>query len=78
LAFRIIANIKLKRLKTRVNNRLSFHDLLGKEVTELVNEEKAAGTYQVKFNGSKLSSGVYFYRLQAGSFSETKKLILMK
>ncbi|MBI5730114.1 MAG: T9SS type A sorting domain-containing protein [Ignavibacteriales bacterium] len=44
----------------------------------LVNEEKIPGNYEVKFNGSNLSSGVYFYRLQAGTFSDTKKFILMK
>jgi hypothetical protein len=57
---------------------IKVSDLLGKEVATLVNEEKAAGSYSVNFNGSKLSSGVYFYRMQAGSFVETKKLILVK
>ena len=44
----------------------------------MVNEEKQAGNYSVSFNASRLSSGVYFYRMQAGSFVETRKLILMK
>ena len=43
-----------------------------------MNEEKPAGNYSVNFNASKLSSGVYFYRMQAGGFVETRKLVLMK
>jgi hypothetical protein len=57
---------------------LKVYDLLGREVSTLVNEEKAPGIYEVKFDGINLPSGVYFYRLQAGSYSQTKKLILMK
>ncbi len=54
-----------------------MYDLLGREVALLVNEVKRPGTYTVEFDGSKLCSGVYFYRLQAGSFVETKKLLLL-
>jgi len=43
-----------------------------------VNESKAAGTYEVEFIASKLSSGIYYYTLQAGTFTETKKMILAK
>jgi len=57
---------------------LKVYDILGREVATLVNEEKSSGTYEVKFDGSKLGSGVYFYRMQAGGFDETKKLILIK
>jgi carboxyl-terminal processing protease len=57
---------------------LKVFDLLGREVATLVNEEKRAGSYEVTFNGKNLSSGVYFYRLQAGEFVQTKKLILQK
>ena len=57
---------------------LGIFDLLGREVAMLVSQEKSAGTYNVAFDASKLSSGIYFYRLQAGSFTETKKLILLK
>lgn len=53
-------------------------DILGKEAATLVNEEKHAGNYEVKFDGSNLPSGVYFYRLQSGSFSQTKKLLLLR
>ena len=58
--------------------RLSVYDMLGREVEVLVDEKKAPGDYEVKFDGSGLSSGVYFYRLQAGSFVETKKLLMLR
>lgn len=57
---------------------IKIFDILGREVTTLVNEEKQRGNHEVKFNGSNLSSGIYFYRLQAGSFVETKKMLLLK
>ena len=58
--------------------KLAVYDFLGREVAVLVDERKAPGTYEVTFNGSTLASGVYFYRLQAGSFVETKKLLLVR
>jgi photosystem II stability/assembly factor-like uncharacterized protein len=69
---------------------LKVYDVLGNEVATLVNEEKPAGSYEVEFNSHSdegqnlpagrqgLSSGIYFYTLQAGNFTQTKKLILMK
>lgn len=60
------------------NVSLKIYDLRGSEVAVLVNEFKTAGSYEVKFDASQLSSGTYFYRLQAGEFVETKKLLLMK
>ena len=57
---------------------LKVYDILGREVVTLVNEEKPAGEYEVEFDGSALTSGIYFYRLKAGEFSETKKMILLK
>ncbi len=57
---------------------LKVYNSIGKEVAKLVNEIRPAGNYSIEFNGSNLSSGVYFYRMRAGNFSETKKLILMK
>ncbi len=58
--------------------QLKIYDVLGNEVATLVNEEKSVGSYEVNFNASQLSSGVYFYKLNAGNFIETKKMILMK
>jgi plastocyanin len=66
---------------TIVNRQLTIvkvYDLLGSEVATLVNEVKQPGTYTVVFDGSNLESGVYFYRLQAGSLVETKRLTLLK
>ncbi len=60
------------------NVRLAVFDVLGREMAVLVNEGKAPGTYTVEFDGSRLSSGVYFYRLQAGEFTGTKRLLLLK
>ena len=60
------------------NVTLKIYNLMGEEVSELVNEEKAIGNYEVQFDASKLTSGVYFYRLQCNSFTQTRKLILMK
>jgi hypothetical protein len=57
---------------------LKIYDVLGNEVATLVNEEKSAGSYEITFDASQLSSGIYFYKLQAGGFIETKKLTLMK
>lgn len=57
---------------------LKVYDMLGREVTTLVSEAKAPGRYEVKFHGTELSSGIYFYRLQAGIYGETRKLLLLK
>jgi photosystem II stability/assembly factor-like uncharacterized protein len=57
---------------------LSVYDLLGREVTVLVNERRNAGVHEVKFDASGLASGVYFYRMQAGSYVDTKKLLLVR
>ncbi|MDP2301353.1 MAG: T9SS type A sorting domain-containing protein [Ignavibacteria bacterium] len=57
---------------------LKVYDVLGNEVATLVNEEKPAGVYEVNFDASKLSSGIYLYKLQAGSFVQTKKMMLLK
>ena len=58
--------------------KLKVYDILGNEVATLVNEVKPAGTYEVEFNASNLSSGIYYYQIKAGSFIQTKKMILMK
>ena len=57
---------------------LKVYDVLGNEVATLVNEEKTAGNYEVNFNASNLSSGTYIYKISAGDFVQTKKMILMK
>jgi len=57
---------------------LKVYDVLGKEIATLVNEEKPAGSYEVEFDATQLSSGIYFYKLQAGEFVETKKMIYLK
>jgi len=65
--------------KSRVD--LKIYDILGNEIATLVSEEKPAGSYEVEFNVAQnriLTSGIYFYKLQAGSFVETKKMVLMK
>ena len=57
---------------------LKVYDLLGNEVNTLVNERQSAGNYEVNFDASNLASGIYFYRIQSGSFIQTKKLMLLK
>ncbi|NWG28081.1 MAG: T9SS type A sorting domain-containing protein [Ignavibacteriaceae bacterium] len=57
---------------------LKVYDILGNKVATLLNEVKQPGTYEVDFNAADLSSGTYFYKLQAGSFIETKKMILLR
>ena len=58
--------------------KLNIYDILGREVSVLVNENKSAGSYEVKLDAAGLSSGVYFYRLQAGNFVQTRKLLLVR
>lgn len=57
---------------------LKIYDVLGKEVATLVNEQKPTGTYIVNWNASNFSSGLYFYKLTAGEFTQTKKMFLVK
>ncbi|GAB4293994.1 MAG: hypothetical protein Kow0098_15270 [Ignavibacteriaceae bacterium] len=57
---------------------LKIYDMLGREVATLVNEEKPAGEYQIEFDASGLSSGVYYFRLQTENYFETKKMILLR
>jgi photosystem II stability/assembly factor-like uncharacterized protein len=58
--------------------QIIVYDPLGRQVAVLVNEEKPSGNYQVEFNASDLTSGVYFYQLKAGEFIQTKKMILLR
>jgi photosystem II stability/assembly factor-like uncharacterized protein len=64
--------------RDRVAVQLKVYDVLGKEIALLVNEEKPAGSYELEFNGTGLTSGVYFYQLRAGDYTDTKKMILLK
>jgi hypothetical protein len=57
---------------------LKVYDVLGTEVAILVNEELSAGKYEINFDGSELSSGIYFYQIKAGNFIQTRKMILIK
>jgi hypothetical protein len=57
---------------------LKVYDVLGNEIATLVNEEKSTGAHSVDFDASNIPSGVYFYTLNAGSFSQTKKMLLLR
>ncbi|MBS1518696.1 MAG: T9SS type A sorting domain-containing protein, partial [Bacteroidetes bacterium] len=57
---------------------IKIFDILGKEVMSLVNENKQPGYYDVQFNASNFASGMYFYKIEAGNFTETKRMILLK
>ncbi len=57
---------------------IKVYDMLGREIATLIDEEKSSGNYTCKFNGVNMPSGVYFYRIKAGNFSSTKKLVLLK
>lgn len=57
---------------------LKVYDVTGREVAVLVNEDKAAGTYTLDFNASMLSSGVYFYKLSSGEFTETRRMVILR
>ena len=57
---------------------LKIYDVLGREVAQIINERRSAGTHQVEFDGASLNSGVYYYTLTAGSYTETKKMLMVK
>lgn len=73
-----IPSVTLRQAQSDVFVTLKVYDVLGNDITTLVNEEKPAGGYELEFDGSGLTSGIYFYRLQAGTFVETKKMVLLK
>ena len=60
------------------NVRINVYDMLGKEIATLVEERLNAGSYKVKFEGAKYSSGVYFYKISAGEFNSIKRMLLLK
>jgi len=65
-------------VKQREQVVLKVYDIIGNEVGTLINQPMEAGTYSVKFNASSLASGVYIYRISAGNFVSTKKMMLLK
>ena len=65
-------------IPTISNVSLKVFNILGKEITTLINETRSAGNYSVKFSASDLSSGIYFYQLTTDNFTATRKFILMK
>jgi hypothetical protein len=65
-------------IRSRQLVTLKVYDVLGNELVTLVNEEKPAGSYEVRFDARDLASGIYFYRLNAGSFRDTKKMLLLR
>ncbi|MCP5064552.1 MAG: T9SS type A sorting domain-containing protein [Ignavibacteriae bacterium] len=69
---------EIPTLKNLNNVSLKVYDILGKEVTTLVNKQQKSGSYEVNFDASKLSSGVYYYQLKSGDFIETKKMIYLQ
>ncbi|HEY6627152.1 MAG TPA: carboxypeptidase regulatory-like domain-containing protein, partial [Ignavibacteriaceae bacterium] len=78
-----IPNVETRHASSLQMVTLKVYDILGNEIATLVNEEKPAGSYAVEFNihsdkGQNLTSGIYFYRLQAGNYIQTKKMILLK
>jgi hypothetical protein len=73
-----IPSVTLRQAQNDILVTLKVYDILGREVATLVNEEKPAGEYEVEFNAANLPSGIYFYQLKAGNYSETKKMVLLK
>jgi len=75
--FNPVTTIKFD-IRTSSDVKLTIFDALGRQLESLVNQRLATGTYSLTFDGSSFSSGVYFYKLDAGEFSETKRMILLK
>jgi flagellar hook assembly protein FlgD len=65
-------------LPQRSHVTISIYNILGELVTTLIDEEQQAGTHQVDLSGAALATGMYFCRLQAGAFVETKKILVIK
>ena len=71
-------SVPIVRTGLALSVQLKIYDMLGNEIATLVDEYKPAGSYEVNFNASQFSSGIYFYKLQTGSYVETKKMILLR
>ena len=70
--------IETRHASSQRHVHLKVYDVLGKEIATLVNEYKRAGLYTIEFKADELKSGVYFYRIISGDYSETKKMVLLK
>lgn len=75
--FNPATNIKFSIIKTE-QVKLIVYDVQGREIQTLINESLKPGTYEASFDGSALSSGVYFYKLMTKGFTKTKKMLLIK
>ena len=73
-----IPPVTLRQAQSDIVVTIKVYDVLGVEVAALVNEDKTAGEYEVEFDGTGLTSGIYFYQLRTGSFIKTKKMVLLK
>ncbi|MEO8665767.1 MAG: T9SS type A sorting domain-containing protein, partial [Ignavibacteria bacterium] len=80
IRYSIPSNVKGQTLASQSGSdvKLTVHDALGNEVTTLVNEKQNAGSYELEFDGAGIPSGIYFYKLEADDFIETRKMILLK
>ena len=58
--------------------KISVYNQLGQQVALIADRDYSSGEYSINFNGASLASGVYYYRIEAGSFTETKKMVLLK
>ncbi|MBK8983302.1 MAG: T9SS type A sorting domain-containing protein [Ignavibacteria bacterium] len=79
IQIRLIPSLQFhSHCRRQANVKLKVFDITGKEIKVLINEYRQIGGYEVKFDGSDLASGIYYYKLEAGSFTEVKKMILIK
>jgi len=74
----VAAHLQYSFSKSKMNVYLKIFDIQGKEIATLVNEQLKAGTYEVEFKADDLPSGVYYYKITAGNYTNTKKMILLK
>lgn len=73
-----IANVGDEDFRPLQTVKLIVYDILGREIETLVNEYLKPGNYEAEFNAKGFTSGVYYYRIESGNFSDTKKMILLK
>ncbi len=78
IKYRIPQSVIAGETKQSLPVSLKVYDVLGNEIATLVNKEQSPGEYEINFNAAELSTGVYFYQLKAGNFTDTKKMILLR